>query len=129
MTPTSTTARKEEPMTPYIYAGLNKPSQNRYIAYSQGDLSNLIVETVSNYFEIDKELLFTPIRKREIGFPRQICMYLMREKTKMIWSHIGNKFNRDHSTAMSSYDTINDLMQTDPVVRAGVNKIEQILFS
>lgn len=116
-------------MTPLIYAGLPKYSQIQYRGCMHGDMSDMIIEEVSNYFEIDKSLLMLPTRVREIGFPRMVCIYLMKQKTQLTWKQISAKFNRDHSTAINAYKTVGNLIDTDKIVKAGVAKIEKRLYS
>ena len=62
---------------------------------------DFIKETVSKYFDINKDDLSGNKRSNEIAFPRQIAMYLCRTIANMSFPQIGNEFGgRDHSTVM-----------------------------
>ncbi|MEK7209598.1 MAG: chromosomal replication initiator protein DnaA [Patescibacteria group bacterium] len=71
-----------------------------------------IIKVVSEFYDIKEEDLINQSRKREIVFPRQICMYLMREELKNSYPFIGEKFGgRDHTTVMHACNKISKEMQ------------------
>lgn len=61
-----------------------------------------ILETVSEIFDLDKEDILGKSQTKEIVFPRQLTMYLLRNKLKMPYLKIGKLFSKDHSTVISS---------------------------
>jgi chromosomal replication initiator protein len=61
-----------------------------------------IIQHVANHFGMKSEDLTGKSQQRECVVPRQIAMYLCREKLKLPYQQIGQIFGRDHSTVMSS---------------------------
>jgi len=69
---------------------------------------------VSEYFNITPNDLKGKKRTKVITFPRQICMYIIREITDFSTTEIGLEFGgRDHTTVMHSCQRIEDRMKTD----------------
>lgn len=71
-----------------------------------------IVQTVSEFFGIPSEDLFSKSQSREAVLPRQIAMHFCRSRLNMPFTHIGDLFGRDHSTAMSSIRRIQSGIDT-----------------
>jgi len=65
-----------------------------------------IIKTIAAHFGIRTEDLLGKSQTREYAVPRQIAIYLCREKLKMPYQKIGELFGRDHSTIMSSVKLI-----------------------
>jgi len=65
-----------------------------------------IVQTVAELFGIRTDDLFSKVQSREFVLPRQVAMYFCRTKLKMPFMKIGDFFDRDHSTVMSSVKLI-----------------------
>jgi chromosomal replication initiator protein len=61
-----------------------------------------IVEKTANHFGLRLEDVLGKGQAREFTYPRQIAMFLCREKLKLPFQKIGEIFGRDHSTVMSS---------------------------
>lgn len=61
-----------------------------------------IIHEVAAHFGMKSEDLTGKSQVRECVTPRQIAMYLCREKLKLPYQQIGQIFGRDHSTVMSS---------------------------
>ena len=73
-------------------------------------LANDIVDTVSNYYGISIADIKGRCRKRKIVKPRQVIMFLLRTKARMMLSDIGEVMNRDHTTVIHSITCIqNDI--------------------
>ena len=88
-----------------------------------------IVETVSSFFNLEPEDLKTGSRSREVLVPRQIAMYLMREEVELPFIQIAAFFGkRDHTTAMHSYEKIENLVESDNQMRQDVLQIRQMLY-
>lgn len=87
-----------------------------------------ILELVSDYYCIDIETMKKKSRKRHIVWPRQVCMYLMAYYTAIPYKGIGEIFGgKDHTTAMHSRQTVEDLMCSDPDVKEQINFLTQKL--
>ena len=73
-------------------------------------LANDILNTVSNYYGVTINELKGKCRKRRIVKPRQVIMFLLRTKARMVLSDIGEVMNRDHTTVIHSITCIqNDI--------------------
>jgi chromosomal replication initiator protein len=68
--------------------------------------SNTIIKEVAGYFELEPEDVIGRSQQRECVLPRQVAMFLCREKLKLPYTKIGELFSRDHSTVMSSVKLI-----------------------
>lgn len=54
-------------------------------------------------------------RDKKYVIPRQISIYIARELTEMSYTELGNEFGgKDHSTIMSAYNKVDELIKTDP---------------
>ena len=67
-----------------------------------------ILEQVANHFSIAASEITGKSQKREHALPRQIAMYLCREKLKLPYQAIGKLFGRDHSTVMGNIKQIEE---------------------
>ncbi|HOJ77252.1 MAG TPA: chromosomal replication initiator protein DnaA [Bacillota bacterium] len=77
----------------------------------------LIQQTVAEYFNIEVEDLKAQRRTKNVTFPRQIAMYLVRELTDYSLPKIGEEFGgRDHTTVIHSYEKIQELIKNDSEV-------------
>lgn len=65
-----------------------------------------IIKAIADHFGVTAEDLTGKSQVREVVYPRQIAMYLCREKLSMPYQAIGKAFSRDHSTVMSSIKLI-----------------------
>lgn len=77
----------------------------------------LIQQAVAEYFNIEIEDLKAQRRTRNITFPRQIAMYIIRELTDYSLPKIGEEFGgRDHTTVIHAYEKIQNAIKEDPEV-------------
>jgi hypothetical protein len=91
-------------------------------------LVDYIIKLVSKYYNIDSELLKTKTRKREICFPRQAAMYLIKENTNLSLTHIGGLFNgKDHATVLHAKRTVANLMQSDKTIGLDLKKLQKVI--
>jgi len=66
-----------------------------------------ILEAVAKYYNLSMKDLIGNSRKKEIVWPRQIAIYLIREELNTSYPTIGNEIGgRDHTTAMHAYNKI-----------------------
>lgn len=73
-----------------------------------------IIEIVSDHFNLEPNDLMSGKRNKEISFPRQIAMYLIRNMTSTPLQKIGQYLgNRDHSTILHGIDRISADMEED----------------
>lgn len=89
-----------------------------------------IIETVSQYFNIDIKELINKGRKKEISYARQIAMYLMRTELKSSYPGIGTQFGgRDHTTALHAYEKINKEVEVNEKTQEDVNLLRERIYS
>lgn len=88
-----------------------------------------ILEVVANFYDIKTELLLQKNRKKEIAWPRQIAMYLMREEAKTSYPTIGQEIGgRDHTTAMHAYEKVLQEIESDDNLKQEVDLIRQRIY-
>lgn len=69
--------------------------------------SKKIIQTVAEFYDLKEKDILSASRKKEIVKPRQIAMFLLREKLKSSYPFIGRKFgNKDHTTILYSCEKI-----------------------
>ena len=87
-----------------------------------------ISKVVCDYFKISQEQMSSKSRKREVAQARQIAMYLSRTLTNTSLSYIGSQIGgRDHATVLHSFNTVNDLIDTDRTFKKYITDLKRIL--
>lgn len=99
--------------------------------FSGGSSKNLTVEDiqkeVETFFKVKHSDLIGPKRARNVVYPRQIAIYLCRQLLDLPFNDIGKKFNRDHSTAMHSVATVEEMMRDSREVQEEIETLKQII--
>lgn len=99
--------------------------------FSGGATKNLTVDdiqsVVEDFFKVKHSDLIGSGRSRNIVYPRQIAIYLCRQLLDLPYNDIGKKFNRDHSTAMHSVTTVEELVQSNREVQEEVELLKQLI--
>lgn len=72
-----------------------------------------IVQATAEYYGIKIEDILGKGQNREYVLPRQLSMYLCRNKLKIPYVKIGDFFERDHSTVMTSVKYIQKSLDSD----------------
>lgn len=70
-----------------------------------------IIKLVAEYYGITTENILGKSQTRDCAVPRKMAMYLVREKLGMPFIKIGDIFQRDHSTVMTSINDIKKLLE------------------
>ena len=91
----------------YALPGIRREKKVRVVK-SNRDLIEHIIDTVCNYFEVDKKIVMGVSRKRQFVMPRQIIHWYLINKLGMKLKNIGAIFNQDHSTIFRSRNVVND---------------------
>ena len=87
-----------------------------------------IQKVVSDYFQLDLEILQSKTRKRHIVQARQIAMYFAKKFTKASLASIGTQIGRrDHATVLHACKTVDNLSFTDKQFRKYVEDLNQKL--
>ena len=82
----------------------------------------LIINIVSEHFNIRPEYILSQKRTANIVYPRQIAMYLCHQMTTATMQSLGKSFgNRDHSTVMHGIEKINKKVLTDENTKATID--------
>lgn len=81
-----------------------------------------VVSKVCNYLHVDQRMLESKVRKREVVYARQLCMYIIRNTTNHTLKFIGERFGgRDHTTAINAIKKINDRLYLDQLLGTETN--------
>lgn len=84
-----------------------------------------IQEQTAAHFRIPLIEMTSQRRARGVARPRQVAMYLAREKTPQSLPAIGRLFgNRDHSTVAHACKQIERLIGEDPAFASRVRELE-----
>lgn len=85
-----------------------------------------VLEQVSAYFDLQLADITGAKRDKEIVLPRQLAMYIMRNDLGLSFPKIGSSVGgRDHTTAMHSVSKIEQMLESDEMLRqelAGVRE-------
>ena len=84
-----------------------------------------ITQSVSSYYKIDPDELFTKSRKREVADARQMIMYLAKKHTSMKFKTIGTRMARNHSTVMHACRCIDERLEIEKQLRKDIEAIEE----
>lgn len=101
--------------------------------YSESRLpSNLtpteVLEGVCRYYNVDIERMRGKQREREIVWPRQVAMYLMRQETSASLLQIGMELGgRDHTTIMHGWEKIRGEISNNDRVRSEIAAVLESL--
>ncbi|MCK9524349.1 MAG: chromosomal replication initiator protein DnaA [Limnochordia bacterium] len=87
-----------------------------------------IMDVVSDHYAIKISDMKSKRRTRNITYPRQIAMYLIRELTDRSLPEIGEAFGgRDHTTVIHAVDKIERELKLDPSLQNTVNELEILI--
>ena len=89
-----------------------------------------ILKTVADFYDIELSNLLNKSRKKEIVWPRQIAMFLMREELKSSYPFIGEKLGgRDHTTVMYACEKLTKEIETSDSFQQEINLIKERLYN
>ncbi len=88
----------------------------------------MIIEKVSDYFNVSVEFLKKNSRSKNLVFPRQITMYLIRELTDLSLPEIGVFFgSKHHTTILYACKKIKHSLNKDIRLKKDINNLTQII--
>ncbi len=88
-----------------------------------------IVKTVAVNYGISVDVLRLKGRGgKEAVLSRQVAMYFMRNLLKKSYEHIGKYFNRDHSTALYAYKSVEKKMKKEIPFNLEIKRIKKNLY-
>ena len=74
-----------------------------------------IIEHVARYYKCAPDLLTGQKRVRDVVFPRQVAMYIIREITNLSLPDIGKEIGgKNHTTVLYSIRKVEEAMSSDP---------------
>ncbi len=79
-----------------------------------------IFAAIYKKYNIERKDIVGPKRTKDIAMARHITVYVIRSVTDMSLPNIGKIIDRDHSTVMSSIETVEKRMLQDPVFRSEI---------
>jgi chromosomal replication initiator protein len=87
-----------------------------------------IQKIVSDYFQLDLEMLQSKTRKRHVVQARQLAMFFAKKFTKASLANIGSQIgDRDHATVLHACKTVDNLVATDKQFKKFVEDINKKL--
>jgi chromosomal replication initiator protein len=88
-----------------------------------------VLFAVANAFGVATDRMLGRDRSREVAFPRQVAMYLMREEANISLPQIGAAIGgRDHTTVMYGCDKVADMIERDDRLRRQLIQIREQLY-
>ena len=91
--------------------------------------SEQIQREVARYYKLAVDELRGERRIKHISHARQVAMYLVRTMTQASLPEIGKKFNKDHSTVLTSVRKIEALKQSDDQLKLELGELTTRLGS
>ncbi|PJE59922.1 MAG: chromosomal replication initiator protein DnaA, partial [Candidatus Portnoybacteria bacterium CG10_big_fil_rev_8_21_14_0_10_44_7] len=89
-----------------------------------------ILKAVSEFYDISPGDLLAKCRKKEIAWPRQIAMYLMRTELNSSYPFIGERFGgRDHTTVIYAYKKVRVEINNSETIQRELNLIKERLYN
>lgn len=87
-----------------------------------------LIKIVADFYRIDPASIPDKTRKKEVVKPRQIAIYIMRERFNVSYPTIGEKLgNRDHTTMIHSYEKIKRELNDDHLLAQQIEQINAML--
>ena len=85
-----------------------------------------IIDTVTEFYNVRLSDLQSRRRHKSVTEPRQVCMYLARQRTRFSLEEIGGYFGgRDHTTVMHSIRTVQDRCDSDTDFARQVSQMDE----
>ena len=88
-----------------------------------------VIGYVSQKYGVPVEDIVGKRKTGDVVTARQVAMYLLRDMTELSYESVGKAFNRDHSTVVSSYAKIKDVIAKDAVFDAQIEDMKNDLRS
>ena len=89
-----------------------------------------VVKTVAGFFSIEKVDLLGQRRNKELVYPRQIVMYLMRNELNYSFPRIGKELGgKDHTTIIHGCDKIQRELAKNEGLQKEISQIKEQLYA
>ncbi|MDY3618436.1 chromosomal replication initiator protein DnaA [Agathobaculum sp.] len=83
-----------------------------------------IMEAVANYFYVPVEQLISANRSKDVAYPRQMAMYLIRQELEYSYPDIAKIFKRDHTTVMHACNKIEEERKSSGETEEVIKKLQ-----
>jgi len=81
--------------------------EQKHLSHTSNLSVTEVLDGICRYYNVDRERIIGNSRDREIAWPRQVAMYLMREETSATFLQIGTELGgRDHSTIKHGWEKV-----------------------
>ncbi len=88
-----------------------------------------IIEAVASFYDIDPSDILAKNRRRDISWPRQIAMFLMRMELKKSYPTIGDDTGgRDHTTAIHAFEKVKKELEKNDNLKQEIEAIKQKMY-
>jgi chromosomal replication initiator protein len=88
-----------------------------------------ILKVVCDYYAVPHPDIQSRSQKGHIVKARQIAMYFSRRLTRLSLEQVGKEIgNRDYSTVIHAFKTINNRIETERYIKIQVDEIEKLLW-
>ncbi len=120
-------ANKRE-ITPELIADVLKiPISDSQRSASRID-ARVVLDRVCEFYELSIKLIKGEKRDKPIVLPRQVLMYLLKNKTGMTYEEIAAYVGgRDHTTIIHGVNKIEGLIETNERLRSEVEQLQKLL--
>ena len=89
-----------------------------------------IIETVAKFYNLEEKSIFNATRRKEIVWPRQVAMFLLREELKYSFPAIARKFGgKDHTTVIYACKKISKENEQNSKLAEELSIIKQRVYS
>ncbi len=112
-----------------ITVDLAKQIVEKFVKNVKREISiDFIQKVVSEYFQLDIDILQSKTRKRHVVQARQLAMFFAKKFTKNSLANIGSQIgDRDHATVLHACKTVDNLVTTDKQFKKFVEDINKKL--
>jgi chromosomal replication initiator protein len=86
-----------------------------------------IANAICNHFSLRPADLRSKRRSKNVAVPRQLAMYLCRKLMGASYPHIGELFERDHSTVIHAHDVTTRRIKEDAAFQATVERLTRTI--
>ena len=88
-----------------------------------------ILDSVSSFFDINIKDIIGKSRKKELVYPRQLTMYLMRKEINSSYPTIGQELGgRDHTTAIHAFNKITKEVENNEKLKQDIESLKQLIY-
>lgn len=86
-----------------------------------------VIRKVCDVMKVDRFLILTPKRSKELVFARNMCFFIFRRYFSMTLKEIGQVFERDHTTVIHGITTFENDLQFMKLYKDQFCKVKQDL--